>query len=230
MKLRSAEKYADLIYSVPDQMGLAIAGYNHLWIPIDASKFFFKNNKRKVPKVIHIPSEPYLKGSDVIMKSLSELKEEGLKFEIEYKSKIPHNEVKKLLEEADILVDEIIFHGPGVLGLEAMASGCAVSTNHLTEYSTVFNPPVWSINKNNIKEKLRLLIENYELRQELINSGVNFVREFNNPTKIVNDILRNLENVSLKKDYKPDFFLKFYIKGSNEESIFETTNNYLKTA
>jgi hypothetical protein len=230
MKLRSAEKYADLIYSVPDQMGLAIASYNHLWIPIDTSKFFFKNNKRRVPKVIHIPSEPYLKGSDVIMKSLSELKEEGLKFEIEYKSKIPHNEVKKLLEEADILVDEIIFHGPGVLGLEAMASGCAVATNHLTEYSTVFNPPVWSVNKSNIKEKLRVLIENYELRQELINSGVNFVKEFNNPNKIVNDILRNLENVSLKKDYTPDFFLKFYIKGSNEESIFETTNNYLKTA
>ncbi|MFZ9576302.1 MAG: glycosyltransferase [Bacteroidia bacterium] len=228
MKLRTAEKYADLIYSVPDQMGLAQRSYDHLWIPIDITRFTFKNNKRKVPKVIHLPSEPYMKGSDVIMRTLSELKEEGLQFEMEFKSKIPHEEVKSLLVEADILVDEIVFHGPGVLAFEAMASGCAVATNHYTEYSSIFNPPLCSINKDNIKGKLRELIDNYDLRQTLIEKGIEFVRTNNNPSKIVNDILSNLENRKQNGEYSPNFYTKHYVKNTNENAIFNEINKILE--
>lgn len=228
MKLRTAEKYADLIYSVPDQMGLAQRSYDHLWIPIDISQFTFKNNKRKVPKVIHLPSEPYMKGSDVIMRTLSELKEEGLHFEMEFKSKIPHEEVKSLLVEADVLVDEIIFHGPGVLAFEAMACGCAVATNHLTEYSDIYNPPICSINRYNIKDKLRELIVNYDQRQILIEKGIEFVRTNNNPSKIVNDILSNLENRKQNGEYSPNFYTKHYVKNTNENAIFNEINKILE--
>lgn len=220
MKLRYAEKYADLIYSVPDQMGFAVRPYFHLHLPVDVSAYYFKNHFRKVPIVLHLPSEPFIKGSDVIMETLKELKEEGLEFEIMYKSRIPHEEVKTVLAEVDILVDEIILHGPGVLAMEAMASGCAVATNHLEMYSGIFGPPVCSVNYKNIKEKVRELILNYDYRQELITKGYEYVSRECAPSVVVSNILNDLNTDRTSGQYVPGFYKNKFAKPEALASVF----------
>jgi glycosyltransferase involved in cell wall biosynthesis len=225
-KLRYAEKYADVVYSVPDQMGLAIKPYKHLHIPVDIKNFNFVNNQRKVPKVLHLPSEPFIKGSDRIMAVLNELKEEGLDFEIIYKSKIPFEEVKKTLEEVDILADELITHGPGVLAFEAMASGCAVATNYLEEYKDVFGPPVCVIKTTNIKEQLKKLISDYDYRQQLIDNGYEYVKSKNNVSAIVDGMLNDLSFKDIKMDYFPSFYGTKY-KNKSDEQLLEKMDKVL---
>jgi glycosyltransferase involved in cell wall biosynthesis len=44
---------------------------------------------------------------------------------------ISNKEVRKLLTDADILLDELYMHGPGMIGIEAMASGCCVVAKYL---------------------------------------------------------------------------------------------------
>ena len=202
--IENVEKYADLIYSVPDQAGLQKKPYYHLQIPIDIENISFKNNKRKVPKILHLPSEPWKKGTDIIEKALLELQKEGVLFEFISKREMLNSEVLSLLQDIDILVDEIVFHGPGVLSFEAMASGCVVATRSLVDNPSTFQPPVLSINASNIKEKLRALILNYNLQQELIIKGREYVEKHNAKSVVVKNMISDL-TTKREFDYFPTF-------------------------
>ena len=198
-KLRLHEKYSTQIYSVPDQSIHAIRPYRHLQLPFQVDKFHFNIPKREHTVVIHCPSEPYIKGTDVIKDTLNKLKLEGLKFEFEYVSNIPHNELLLKLANADVLVDEIILHGPGLLGFEGMFSGCAVATKHLNDSPSSFSPPILAIDEENIYEKLKLLLTNKKLRIELAKKGRDYALENNDIKKIVKDLLTQLD--SKETDY-----------------------------
>jgi hypothetical protein len=192
--VQTAEKYADLIYSVPDQAGLQKRPYYHLQIPIDLSNFVFRNNKRRVPNVLHLPSDPWKKGTDIIEKVIGELIAEGVKINFFSYRNLSHEKVSGILQDIDILVDQIVFHGPGVLGFEAMASGCAVATRYLESSPAIFRPPVWNINADNIKIRLAELFCNYDLQQKMIIDGREYVELYNSSVKVADDILNNLAN------------------------------------
>lgn len=200
--IRTAEKYGNLIYSVPDQAVLQIRPYYHLQIPIDIDKIRFKNNFRKRPKVLHLPSDPSKKGTDIIEHTLLKLLYQGLDFEFISEKNLQNNQVLSLLQEVDILVDELIFHGPGVLSFEAMASGCAVATRYLEDSPNCFKPPVISIDIDNIENELKHVIVNYEYRQELIIKGRQYVEKNNSAQKIVSKILDDIK-VGRPFDYFP---------------------------
>jgi hypothetical protein len=200
--IQEAEKYAAAIFSVPDQAGLQRRPYYHLQIPIDLSKFVFRERDSVIPDVIHIPSDPWKKGTDIIEKTLYELKEEGIKFDYRVLHNISNEEVLIELMKADILVDEIVFHGPGVLSFEAMACGCIVATKYLEESPACFKPPVCNINAKNIKEKLRVLLMDYDLQQKLILSGREYIQLNNASDKVVQSLLNNLDT-NLSFDYDP---------------------------
>ena len=194
MYVETAEKFASLIYSVPDQAGLQKRPYFHLQIPIDLSRFVFKNNYRKVPNVLHLPSDPWKKGTNIIEKTINELVSEGVKINFLSRRDIKHHEMPSLLQDVDILVDEIVFHGPGVLGFEAMASGCAVATRYIESSPACFRPPIWNINADNIKNKLAKLFSDFDLQQRLIVDGRKYVEQNNHSVKVAEDILKNLAN------------------------------------
>lgn len=192
--ISTAEHLGDQIYSVPDQAGLQTKPFYHISIPIDLEVFTFKNNHRKVPKVLHLPSDPWKKGTDIVEATVQELIDSGMKIEFFSLRNIKHDDMPALLQDMDILIDEIIFHGPGVLGFEAMASGCAVATKYLEPSPKCFQPPIWNINADNIKERLIELFENYDLQQDLIAQGRKYVQVHNDSTKLAREILENLDN------------------------------------
>jgi hypothetical protein len=219
-KLRMHEKYSDLIFSVPDQSSLALRPYYHLQIPIKLEKFNFKILNNSVPIVVHIPSCPQIKGTEIIGAVINELKNEGLNFIYKELIDIPNRQVLEELSNADILVDELFLHGPGVLSFEAMSSGCAVATRYLQDSPDVFRPPVISITEENIKEKLRLLITNKELRIDLIQRGKTYVEEYNNVKMIVKNML-SIISTNKKVDYYPKYFRE---KFEPEKELVENIN------
>ncbi|MCF8422782.1 MAG: hypothetical protein K9H41_00415 [Bacteroidia bacterium] len=204
-KLRIHEKYSDIIFSVPDQASLALRPYYHLQIPVKIERFQFKQSNNTVPIVVHIPSSQQIKGTAIIRTVINELKNEGLNFIYRELINIPNSQVLNELSNADILVDELFLHGPGVLSFEAMCSGCAVATRYLENSPIVFRPPVVSITEENIKEKLRLLITNNELRNDVIQKGKLYVEDNNKVESIVKNMLSKL-SVDTKADYYPNYF------------------------
>lgn len=226
--IRNAEKFSDQIYSVPDQAGLQLKAYNHLQVPIDLNGVQFRNNKRKIPKVLHAPSIPFKKGTDIIEATLGRLKEEGILFEFISLRNTPHQEVLKLLTDVDIVVDEIVFHGPGALSFEAMFSGCAVATRCLPDSPSSFKPPVWPIDADNIYEQLKELLTNESLRNRLIEEGRSYVTQHNTAEIVAKGILDDLEH-SRKPDYQPDFLRYSYNPVSEDEvPLINHWTNYVK--
>jgi len=223
--VRIAEKYGDLIYGVPDQEGLQVRPYYHLEIPIDTKKFEFQNNFRKIPKVIHAPSHPWHKGSDLIEATIERLKNEGVEFEYVRLKGVPNHEVIAYLKDCDVLVDEINGHGPGILAFEAMSCGCVILTKHLAEYAHVFAPPLVHIDSDNIYESVKKVILDYELRQELIVKGRAYVERKNEGAVLAKDLLENLNNPR-KEDYFPALAMDL-LEDSDKKIVEKWSNSDL---
>jgi len=203
-KVKLHEKYSNAIFSVPDQSDLLKRPYYHKQLPIDVAGFKVNVSERKKPLIIHAPSHPTLKGTNVIKQVIERLRNDGVEFEFELLTKVPHKIIKEILTNSDILIDQIVTHGPGKLGIEAMASGCVVATRFLEESPECFRPPVYHIDAENIYDKLKELIENSTLRIELANKGYEYVKENNNVSKIVTDMLNKaLYNDENEYDYYP---------------------------
>ena len=214
--VRTIEKYSHLIYSAPDMDGLQKRPYYHVPAVMNISKYPFKNNYRKTPVVIHAPSQPGKKGTDVIETTLNKLKNEGVKFEYLRLENIPNNKVIDFLMDGDILVDELIFHGPGILAFEAMLCGCAVATRHLAEFSHIFGPPVVNITVQNIYDQVKRLIVDYDLRQQYIIKGREYSEKNNDAHTIAKKMLENIKNPR-KPDYFPETELAYF--DEDEKSI-----------
>lgn len=229
-KLRLHEKISDLICSVPDQAGLALRPYYHLQLPLDLRKFKFSIPGRDIPLVIHAPSDPYIKGTDVIENTLSDLARHGVKFEYKRIRGMNHSELLELLSEADVVVDELVYHGPGFLGLEAMASGCAVATRYIANSPDCFKPPVWNINADNIYHQLYVLLTNRDLRIELATEGGKYIMEHNNITKIAEDLLSKVnEGQTMDGDYIPAFLIhKYKPKNTEQINLLNYYTDYVK--
>ena len=214
--VRISEKFADLIYSVPDQAGLQIRPYYHIQVPVMPVDIIYPKRKNTVLKILHTPSSPFKKGTDVIEQTINRLQNDGLKFEFISTRDISNVELLNLIGEADILVDEIVAPGPGALSFEAMMRGCAVATRFNTGSHVSFNPPVLYIDAKNIYDQLKFLILNDEFRIKLAQDGREYALKNNTPIKIVSDIIRNLEKPE-EPHYHPKFLSDRYMPISEVE-------------
>ena len=138
-------------------------------------------------KVIHTPNHRGVKGTEFLLKAVEELREEGLKVELILVERMPNEEVRRLMaEEADILAEQFIATGYGMNGIEGMASGLPVLANLEHEaYTRVFRRysylnecPILSTTPETIKENLRVLVTNPELREELGRSGRRYAEKY----------------------------------------------------
>jgi hypothetical protein len=148
---------------------------------------FSKNNGSNGPvKIINTPNHRGFKGTSYIIKAVEELAAEGLKIDFILVEGRANTEVRKLMQETDILIEQIIATCYALSGIEGMSSGLAVLSNLDSEYYTrafrrysyLNECPILSTTPENIKENLRLLITQPELREELGEAGRNYVEKY----------------------------------------------------
>ena len=145
------------------------------------------DGKNGAVKIIHTPNHRGFKGTDFIIKACEELKEEGLQLELILVEGRTNEEVAELMQnEADILAEQLIFNGYALSGLEGMSSGLPVLANlDDKEYTELFylfsflnECPILSTTPYTVKDNLRLLITNPELRKELGMAGRKYVQKY----------------------------------------------------
>lgn len=143
--------------------------------------------KNDVPTIVHAPTNDVYKGSAMILKALQDLKDEGLKFNLQILRETPHEKAKEIYKKADIIIDQILIGSTGVLTLEAWALGKPCVT-YLRE--DLFKPfygddlGVANANPDNIKDVLRQVITDQDYRFHLSKRGREIVETFHDMDKV----------------------------------------------
>lgn len=205
--VRVAEKYSDLIISQPDCAQLQSRPYMRANVPLDLSKYEFHVPGRLRPLILHAPSVPEAKGTDIVLRTVDELRSEGLEFDFRLIEAMPNVELRRLLSEADILVDELFSSTIGSLSAEGMATGNVVLVRYMPEYCKVPVPcPAVNVNLNSLKENLQQVILDLNRRQELAAQGRPYVEACNDHISVCRDLLRWLEKRDTPSyDFHPSF-------------------------
>lgn len=214
-----AEKYSDLIISQPDSAQLQARPYMRCNIPLDLPQYQFYVPGRVKPLILHAPSVPAAKGTDIILNVIEELRDEKLEFEFQLIKKTPNNKLRELLTDSDIVVDQIYSATIAGLSAEAMATGNAVLARYMPDYCRVPpGCPVINVNKFTLKDSLRQIILDVEQRKKLAELGRPYVESVNDHIKICRDLLRWLEE---KDDIHYDFYPTFNATYQIPESVLQ---------
>ncbi len=137
-------------------------------------------------RILHAPSFRGYKGTEFIVKAVSELRDEGLQIEFDLLEKVPRSVVLEHMLTADIFADELIVTGYGFAAIEAMATGLPVLSNAEREdltrlfrrYSFLDESPIVSSSPETVKKNLRALITNPSLRETLGRAGRAYAEKY----------------------------------------------------
>ena len=188
-------KYADAI--IPGFMFADGIGRWDILTPSPLSldlKLWKKSNKKQVSNgknreivIAHTPNHRGFKGTEFIIKAIEQLKEKGYKIKFLLIEKKQNSEVQKILsKEVDILIEQIVFTGFGLSGVEGLATGITTISNlennnyvlPLRRWTYFAECPIVSASPETLFETLKKLIENPKLREKLGNCGREYAKKY----------------------------------------------------
>ena len=150
-----AENYSDLIITSKVDQVSYFTRDTHPFIYFYPDKDFYKNEKKYQNvdsiKIVHAPSSPVIKGTQLVRSAISKLKNENYLFEYIELINFSNTEIKHHLKTAHIVLNEFYAHMPGIFGVEALANFCALMTS-ADEYIETDLPQdsnkAWMVTKN----------------------------------------------------------------------------------
>jgi glycosyltransferase involved in cell wall biosynthesis len=155
-----------------------------VWSP---RREYSTNDGRNGPvSVIHTPNHRGFKGTEFIVEAVERLCAEGLQVNLVLLERVPNEEVRSLLQGADILAEQFIATGYAMSGVEGMACGLPVMANLEHEaYTRVFRRygflnecPILSTTPETLVSNLRRLVEDPALRKDLGRAGRRYVEKY----------------------------------------------------
>ncbi len=192
--VRNAERHSDLILSQPGYGHLQTRPYMRVNVPLDLSQYRFSVPDREIPLVLHAPSVPGVKGTEYVLAVVEQLRREGVRFDFQLIEKMPNAQLRELLTEADIMVDELFSETVGALSAESMATGNAVLVRYMPDYAKVPpGCPAVNVTKDTLCDRLREVILNRDLRHQLACAGRPYVEAHNDHVQIARQILDYLD-------------------------------------
>lgn len=152
--------------------------------------------ERPVPVVLHAPTNPRLKATDVIDPLLQRLHEQG---RVDYRrlEGVPHAQMPAAVADADIVVDQLALGNVGVLAVEAMAAGRLV-VGHATpavrsrarELAGV-DLPLLEADPTTFGDVIQEVLEDPGSYQHLARAGAAWARELHDGRRSV-EVLREV--------------------------------------
>ena len=214
-KIRTAEaveKYSDLILSQRNQSQLLRRPYMRINIPLMLAKYQFNVPARDVPLVVHAPTDRSIKGTEQIIEAVKKLRGEGIDFEFRLIENCSNHEVRNILTDSDIVVDQLYAQTVATLALESLATGNAVLIGSMPGYELIPGDcPAIYINHGNLYNELKGIILDKQRRILLAKAGRKYVETYHNHITVTKQVLNWLKPGGIKKyDYYPDFAQKHY--------------------
>ncbi len=212
-RVKAAEQHANLILSQPGNGQLQTRPYMRMTIPLDLSQYRCQIPLRPHPCVLHAPSWRVGKGTSEILTAVENLHNAGVEFDFQLIENTPNAQVREMLSEADIVVDELYADTVGVLSTEAMAAGCAVLVHYPAAYAQVApDCPAVNITDETLSDRLRAVILDLDLRRQLAEAGRPYVEAHHDHLQITRQILSWLQPEGIAAyDFTPTFHRQLHI-------------------
>jgi glycosyltransferase involved in cell wall biosynthesis len=145
-----------------------------------------KKGENERIRIVHAPSKRSVKGTELIIRTVNELKRSGYNVELDLVEKKLHKEAIEVYKSADIIIDQINDLGVhGMVSIEAMALGKPVICSVKSEYGEYYpSIPIISSNELELRSKLITLVEDGSLRYDLGQKGRNYIESNHDSIKI----------------------------------------------
>ena len=164
-----------------------------------------KKIDRRLIKILHAPNHRTIKGTHFIIRAVQELKDEGIPFELVLAERLPNSEIQRLINEADVIIDQLIIGWYAMFAIEAMAQGKPVICYLREDLIELFKStgtidmseelPIINSNINSLKSTLRNISKNPDILTEKGLASYNFVKKFHSIealSKVFASILKKL--------------------------------------
>jgi glycosyltransferase involved in cell wall biosynthesis len=152
--------------------------------------------ERERPLVVHAPSDLEKKGTQFVVEAC-----EQLPVDLDVVHGVPHEEAVERFKRADIVVDQLHYLWHGVFAIESMAYGKPVVT-HLdadavrqTEEAFGVKVPIVPATKDDLVEKLRPLVDSFELRKRLGEEGRVYVERVHDLDKVADRFIELYDSI-----------------------------------
>jgi len=182
---KATDRYADLTFNFEfDQMSyLERDAFPMLYFYPDSK--FYKNDNKFINQtdiiIVHAPSSPILKGTQLVRAAINKLKIEGYHFKYVEFLDTPNADVLEQLKSASIVLNEFYSYVPGLFGIEAMASHCALLTSADEEIELslpVGSNKAWMVTKHHeVYDNLKALLDSPSLVKQYADSGYDWALE-----------------------------------------------------
>lgn len=177
-----AEAGGQTFVSTPDLLDYAPRA---VWVPGVVDPNLWASDwpvmARSCPRVVHVPSNGRLKGSELIDPIMRQLETEGV---IEYASlrQLSYPEIRRCYQEADIVLDQFVLGLYGVAAVEALAAGRIVvayvgeAVRDRVRAATGLEVPIVEATVDTVGEVVRELVADPDRARDIATQGPQFVR------------------------------------------------------
>lgn len=188
---RIADIYADLIFNYEcDQTSYLNAKVYPFPYIVNEDCFHYNESKfDKIDrvKIVHAPTNPIGKGTQVVRAAIKKLESQGYDFEYTELQDVDNQVVLQTLRDSHIALNEFYAFIPGLFGVEAMANHCAVLMSADPEIETSLpqgSQQAWCVTKFwEIYDNLKRLLDNTVLIKEYADRGYDFTKMHYSPEK-----------------------------------------------
>jgi len=151
-----------------------------LWKPSEDKKI----NTNDEITILHAPNHKTIKGTEHFIQAVGELKKEGLPIKLQVVQKVSNSQLKKMIEEADIIADQIVIGWYAMFALEGMALKKPVLCYIDEEFEQLYifaglikkgELPLVKCNFFNLKDEIRKLVLNKKMRDDIGEKSREFV-------------------------------------------------------
>lgn len=221
-RIAFAERYANLIYSKREQAQLQSRPFFHWRMTVDPFEYTEGDfRSRNVPLIVHAPSNQAVKGTKYVLSAIENLKKRNIPFNFQLIQNMNAREVRKSLQQADLVIDQLFIPGGGRLTTESLSVGAEVMTymnygiyDQGIGYQRQPLCPVLDAGIDNIENRLYEFIENFSQTSSKAHLNSQYVKEHLDVRMICRQMLSNLEDVSPAYEYFPEFYRKSFIPES----------------
>jgi hypothetical protein len=205
---RICDQYCDLIFSAPSDQNSYLRRkvfFPNYIVDMPQSVSSSKNINIEEIVILHAPTNPFLKGTQIVRSALKKLELEGYSFKYIELTKQSNQIVTNELKRANICLNQFFAYVPSVFGVEAMANKCALLTSADETIEKLLpkgSNDAWLVTKYwEVYEKLKYLLDNQHEIEDYGEKGYNYVKKY--------------FSSSAAKEYYYNIFLdnSIYIKG-----------------
>tara|TARA_Y100001970_G_C13854172_1_gene660835 strand:- start:15 stop:740 length:726 start_codon:yes stop_codon:yes gene_type:complete len=133
----ASNRHADIVFNCEKDQASYINENHMIPLPVSRNNYSLNTDKWRdtsTIKILHCPSSPTIKGTQIVMSAIKKLQMEDYKFEFKFLSGVPQTEVLKELDTAHIALNEFYAYVPGLFGIEALEANCLLLTSASKKY------------------------------------------------------------------------------------------------